>query len=74
MRIIIATMKSWNIARAQALQKKYKGVHEICIYTKREEFTAENVCDFQPDYIFCHIGLILCHVRLRIIGNVWYFI
>ncbi|MCI8315298.1 MAG: methionyl-tRNA formyltransferase [Lachnospiraceae bacterium] len=52
MRIIIATMKSWNIARAQALQKKYKGVHEICIYTKREEFTAENVCDFQPDYIF----------------------
>lgn len=52
MRIIIATIKSWNIARAQELQKKYKGVHDICIYTKREEFTAENVCDFQPDYIF----------------------
>lgn len=74
MRIIIATMKSWNIARAQALQKKYKGVHEICIYTKREEFTAENVCDFQPDYIFLPHWSYIIHVRLRIIGNVWYFI
>jgi len=52
MRIIIATIKSWNIARAQALQKKYKEMHDICIYTKKEEFTAENVCDFEPDYIF----------------------
>lgn len=52
MRIIIATIKSWNIARAQALQEKYRGVHDICIFTKKEEFTAERVCDFQPDYIF----------------------
>ena len=52
MRIIIATIKSWNIARAQALQKKYEGVHNIRIFTKKEEFTAENVYNFQPDYIF----------------------
>ncbi|MBO5144527.1 MAG: methionyl-tRNA formyltransferase [Lachnospiraceae bacterium] len=52
MRIIIATIKSWNIERAQALQKKYEGTHEIVIYTKKEEFTVNNVCNFKPDYIF----------------------
>ncbi|MDE6621588.1 MAG: hypothetical protein K2K74_14120, partial [Lachnospiraceae bacterium] len=52
MRIIVATIKSWNIERAKALQKKYEGVHEIAIYTTREEFSAENVHGFQPDYIF----------------------
>ena len=52
MRIIIATIKSWNIENAQAMQKRYEGEHEICIYTKKEEFTAENVRNFQPDYIF----------------------
>ena len=52
MKIIIATVKSWNIERAQALQKQYEGVHEIVIYTKKEEFTVDNVCDFKPDYIF----------------------
>ena len=52
MKIIIATIKSWNIERAKVLQKKYEGVHEIVIYTAREEFTSDNVCDFRPDYIF----------------------
>ena len=27
MKIIIATIKSWNIERAKVLQKKYEGVH-----------------------------------------------
>lgn len=52
MRIIIATIKSWNIERAEALQRQYKGVHDIVIYTTKEEFTTDNVCDFHPDYIF----------------------
>lgn len=52
MKIIIATIKSWNIERAEALQRQYEGVHDIVIYTRREEFTADNVCDFHPDYIF----------------------
>ena len=51
MRIIIATIKSWNIRHAQALQKQYEGVHEIVIYTTKEEFTEDNVRDFGPDYI-----------------------
>lgn len=52
MRVIIATIKSWNIERAKALQKQYERVHDIVIYTTKEEFTADNVCDFRPDYIF----------------------
>lgn len=55
MRIIIATVKSWNIERAQALQKKFEGVHEIEIYTTKEELTIDNIRDFKPDYIlFTH--------------------
>ena len=52
MKIIIATIKSWNIERAKELQRKYEGVHEIVLYTDREAFVPENICDFQPDYIF----------------------
>lgn len=51
MKIIIATVKSWNIERAQALQKQYAGVHDIVIYTKKEELTEKNVRDLNPDYI-----------------------
>ncbi len=51
-RIIIATVKSWNIERAKALQKQYAGVHDIVVYTSKEEFTLENVRDFNPNYIF----------------------
>ena len=51
MKIIIATIKSWNIERAKALQEKYAGVHEIVIYTKKSELTVENVEAFAPDYI-----------------------
>lgn len=52
MRIIIATIKSWNIERAKELQEKYEGVHDIVIYTSREEFTSDNIRKFRPDYIF----------------------
>lgn len=52
MRIIIATVKSWNIERAKALQKQYESVHDIVIYTTREEFTINSVRNFNPDYIF----------------------
>lgn len=52
MRIIIATIKSWNIELAEAFRKKYEGIHDIIIYTTKEEFTADNVRGFNPDYIF----------------------
>lgn len=52
MKIIIATIKSWNIERALRLQKRYKNVHDIRIYSEKGELTYENICDFEPDYIF----------------------
>lgn len=51
MRVIIATIKSWNIARAQELQKQFEGVHEIVLYTAKEELTVDNVRYFNPHYI-----------------------
>ena len=52
MRIIIATIKFWNIEKAYAMQKQYEGIHEIRVFTKKEELTPEAVAQFQPDYIF----------------------
>lgn len=52
MKIIIATIKSWNIQRAREMQKKYIGMHDILIYTDKKEFNADNVRNFNPDYIF----------------------
>ena len=52
MRIIIATIKSWNIERAYAMQKQYEGIHEIRVITKKEDLTPAAVSEFQPDYIF----------------------
>lgn len=51
MKIIIATIKSWNIENALKLKSEYEGIHDIEIYTKKEEFTYENVKKFNPDYI-----------------------
>lgn len=51
MKIIIATIKSWNIERAKALQEKYAGIHDIVIYTEKSELTVEHVEAFAPDYI-----------------------
>ena len=52
MKIIIATIKSWNIEHALDMKKRYEGVHEIEVYTRKDEFTAESVEQFAPDYIF----------------------
>lgn len=51
MRIIIATIKEWNIRRAVRLQERYRQ-HEIRLITQKEEFTYDNMCNFKPDYIF----------------------
>ena len=51
MRIIIATIKSWNIERAKELREKMKGQHEIYIVTSKEEFTKEYVASIQPELI-----------------------
>ena len=52
MKIIIATIKSWNIERAREMQRRLKEAHEVRIFTGKDELTYDNVCDFNPDYIF----------------------
>lgn len=52
MRIMIATIKSWNIERAYALQQVLGDTHEIKVVTKKEELTTQAVEAFAPDYLF----------------------
>lgn len=60
MKIVIATIKSWNIERAIALKNRYEGIHEIIIYTRKEELTYEGLCEVAPDYVlFPHWSYII---------------
>lgn len=52
MRIIIATIKSWNIKNADKLKKKNVSEHDIFIITNQNDLTYEKVCKINPDYIF----------------------
>ena len=52
MRVIIATIKSWNIENAERLRKKYVGEHEILVLTDRKELCLEQLGTFKPDFIF----------------------
>ncbi len=52
MKLIIATIKSWNIERAKSLKEKYKNEHEIMLITDKKKLKLELLDEFQPDYIF----------------------
>ncbi len=52
MKIIIATLKSWNVKNAIDLKNKYLNEHEIMIITCKEELTNEIINAVNPDYIF----------------------
>lgn len=52
MKIVIATIKTWNVERAQALRERYQGIHEIKLMTKKEELTAQALEEFAPDFVF----------------------
>ena len=52
MKIIIATIKSWNIAYARTLQTQLEGEHEILVFESKEELKLDMVEKFNPDYIF----------------------
>lgn len=51
MKIVIATIKSWNIEKAERLRKETAGKHEITIITFKEEFTLEVLDKIQPALI-----------------------
>ncbi|AVP54243.1 hypothetical protein K144313037_15200 [Clostridium tetani] len=52
MRIIIATIKSWNIKNADKFKKKNASEHDIFIITNQNDLTYEKVHKINPDYIF----------------------
>lgn len=52
MKIIIATIKSWNIENALKIQKKLRNVHEIKIIDQKEDLKIDEIKAFDPDYIF----------------------
>ncbi len=51
MRVIIATIKSWNIDNYKKIKNKYSDI-EWKLITNKEEFNLEVVKRFAPDYIF----------------------
>jgi methionyl-tRNA formyltransferase len=50
MRFVIATIKSWNIKRAEEMIKESN--HQIKLITEKEELSYENLNSFKPEYIF----------------------
>lgn len=52
MKIVIATIKSWNIRNAQHFKKLYHKKIEVIIITDRSKLTYENLKSINPEYIF----------------------
>ena len=51
-KIIIATIKSWNIKNALKLKKNFINKYEVKIITKKEDLTYEKIIKINPEYIF----------------------
>lgn len=58
MKIVIATVKSWNVENALKLQSSLKNNSEVMIIEKKEDLTYDSLVSFSPDYVFFRIGLI----------------
>lgn len=52
MKIVIATLKSWNVQNAKKLEKLYDGRISIEIITEREQLNVANLIKINPRYIF----------------------
>lgn len=52
MRILIATIKSWNIENAYKFIDKYGEIHIIELISSKEELSEEKIRVFNPEYIF----------------------
>ncbi|MBU4445557.1 methionyl-tRNA formyltransferase, partial [bacterium] len=51
-KIIIATIKSWNITNALKFKDKNHNKYDVQLVTKKEELTLDFVKKFNPEYIF----------------------
>ncbi len=52
MKIVIATLKSWNLENAAVFKQRFMDIHEIKIAGSREELNLYMLREFNPDFIF----------------------
>ena len=52
MKVLIATIKSWNIESTYKLVDKYSHAYEIKLVSKQPDLLEKVVYKFDPDYIF----------------------
>ena len=50
-KILVATIKSWNISNAEKLIEKYQD-YDIRLITKKEDLTESFLESFSPEYVF----------------------
>jgi methionyl-tRNA formyltransferase len=51
-KILIATIKSWNIENALEFKDKHWGKYEVILITTKEELSCKLIKKYDPDYIF----------------------
>lgn len=51
-RIIIATIKSWNIANALMFKNEYSDRYDVLLIEKKEDLSLTSIRAFNPDFIF----------------------
>ncbi len=56
MKIIIATIKSWNVKNADKFRRDNDYEHDVFIVTNKDNLTYEKVREINPEYIFSLIG------------------
>ncbi|EPY2305684.1 formyltransferase family protein [Clostridium sporogenes] len=52
MKIIIATIKSWNVKNADKFRRDNDYEHDVFIVTNKDNLTYEKVREINPEYIF----------------------
>lgn len=52
MNILICTIKSWNIAKANDFIKKYSSDHNVMLITEKDDLSETFLSKHSPDYIF----------------------
>ncbi|HDK7167345.1 TPA: methionyl-tRNA formyltransferase [Clostridium botulinum] len=52
MKIIIATIKSWNVKNADKFRRENDYEHDVFIITNKHDLTYEKVSEINPEYIF----------------------
>jgi methionyl-tRNA formyltransferase len=52
MKIVIATIKSWNIKEAYKFRNLYQDIYEIKIISEREELSYKTLSEYSPDFVF----------------------